>query len=75
MQARNMTNAVFLLLAVHYVFNIEYHPKVKDVLRFIQEQMLGLNTLLERALSICRSQQLYPACLDLTTLTDYEVHN
>ena len=39
MQSRNMTNAVFLLLAVHYVFNIEYHPKVKDVLCFIQEKM------------------------------------
>ena len=40
-QCRSITNAVFALFAVHYVFNIEYHAKVKDVLYFIQDVVLG----------------------------------
>ena len=29
--------AIFLLLAVHYVFNLEYNASVSDTLVFIQE--------------------------------------
>ena len=42
MECKNMTSAIFLLLAMHYVFNIQYHPKIHDVLYFIQERVLGL---------------------------------
>lgn len=29
-------------MAIHYIFNIEYHPKIRDLLYFVQEKMLGL---------------------------------
>ena len=29
------------MVAAHYVFNIEYHPKVKDVFYFLQEKVFG----------------------------------
>ena len=37
----SLDSALFIMLATHYVFNIEYHPKVKDVLYFLQEKVLG----------------------------------
>lgn len=36
--------AIFLCLAAHYVFNIEYHPKAKDVWEFIQENVLDISS-------------------------------
>lgn len=41
LECRNIQSAVFLMLAVYYVFNIEYCTKVKDVLYFIQDRILG----------------------------------
>ena len=37
-----MATAVFFLLAIHYIFNLSYHSKVADVLRFIQEKVAGI---------------------------------
>ena len=42
LECKNFENAVFLLMAVHYVFNIEYHPKVKDVFFFLQKKVLDI---------------------------------
>ena len=36
-----MSNAIFTMLAVHFVFNIEYNHQVKDVLYFLQDKVLG----------------------------------
>ena len=36
-EAHNFTDAIFLLVAVHYVFNMEYKAEVHDMLLFIQE--------------------------------------
>ena len=41
LECRNIQCAVFLMLAVYYVFNIEYCVKVKDVLYFIQDRVLS----------------------------------
>ncbi len=30
------------MLAAHYIFDIQYHPRVNDVLLFLQEKVLGL---------------------------------
>ena len=42
MEASNLVTAVFNLLASHYVLNLAYHPKVKDLLTFLQEKVLGV---------------------------------
>ena len=43
LECRNNKSALFLMIATHYVFNIEYCAKVKDVLYFIQEKVLGFS--------------------------------
>lgn len=35
--------ALFLLLAVHYVFDLQYDVKVKEILTFLQEYVSKLN--------------------------------
>ena len=40
-ECRCMPNAIFIMLAVHFVFNLEYNRNVKDVLYFLQERVLG----------------------------------
>ena len=34
MECRSIDSALFLLIAAHFVFNMEYHPKVKDFFFF-----------------------------------------
>lgn len=34
--------ALFVLFAVHYVFNMEYHPKVKDFYLFFQNKLFNI---------------------------------
>lgn len=41
-ECRSFKSALFLLLASHYVFNIEYCPKVKDVLYSFQDKVLQI---------------------------------
>ena len=36
-----MEKAIFMMLAAHYIFNIEYRSSVKDVFYFLQEKVLG----------------------------------
>lgn len=36
--------AVYNLVVSHYVFNLAYHLKAKDMLTFIQERMLGIQS-------------------------------
>ena len=36
-ETHSFAEAVFLLLAVHYVFNLEYNSAVYDMLLFLQE--------------------------------------
>ena len=42
-ECRGILSSLFNLLAVHYVFNLEYHPKVKDILFFLQHKILGID--------------------------------
>ena len=37
-----MPSALFFLIASHYVFNLSYHPKVYEVLRFVQEKIVNI---------------------------------
>lgn len=40
-ECRDIDCAIFTLLAVHFVFNMEYNQKVKDIMYFLQEKVLG----------------------------------
>lgn len=42
MESTDVTTAVFFLLGSHYIFNLSYHPKVYEVLHFIQEKIAGI---------------------------------
>lgn len=41
-KCRNISNALLILISVHFIFNIEYNPKVHDIMCFIQEHVMGL---------------------------------
>lgn len=41
LECRSLDRALFLMVAAHFVFNMEYSPKVKDVLFYLQEKVLG----------------------------------
>ena len=42
LESKNLPSYIFNLIAAHYVFNLEYHLKSKDVLTFIQEKIVKL---------------------------------
>lgn len=42
MECRTLTHALYCLLAVHYVFNIKYHPRAEDFFLFLFEKVLGM---------------------------------
>ncbi len=44
MESSNLVSALFLCLAAHYIFNIQYHPKAKDVWEFIQMNMAKVSS-------------------------------
>ena len=35
---------IFLLLALHYVYDIQYHPRLKDFYLFLEDKLLGIST-------------------------------
>jgi len=39
METTDVASALFCLIASHYVFNLSYHPKIFEILRFIQEKV------------------------------------
>ena len=41
-EVSNTVGAIFYLLAAHYVFNVAYHNKAKDVLLFLQSKVFTL---------------------------------
>ena len=41
-ECKTMAIAIFILFAVHYVFNLEYNVRVKDFYRFLQEYLLSI---------------------------------
>lgn len=42
LESSTLISAIFLCLAAHYIFNVEYHLKCKDVWEFIQENVAGI---------------------------------
>ena len=41
-ECRSLTHTLYCLLAVHYVFNIKYHPRAEDFFLFLFEKVLGI---------------------------------
>jgi len=41
-ECRDLSNAIYTMIAAHYVFDIEYYSKVSDIHLFLQEKVLGL---------------------------------
>jgi hypothetical protein len=48
LESSNLIAGVFFLLGAHYIFNVMYHPKAKDVLTFLQEKVLHLPSKLSK---------------------------
>ena len=44
LESSSLQSAIFLCLAAHYILNLEYHAKGRDVWLFIQEKILQLPT-------------------------------
>ena len=44
MESSNLVAAGFYLLSAHYIFNVQYHPKAKELLSFLQEKVLCLSS-------------------------------
>ena len=42
LQSSSLLAALFVLFAVHYVFNMEYYPKVKDFYLFLQNNLFNI---------------------------------
>ena len=42
METMNLTTAIFLCLAAHYIFNLSYHAKTGDVFLFLQDKVLEI---------------------------------
>lgn len=41
-ECKTLFDSIFTLLAVHYVFNVVYHPRVKNFFLFFEEKVLEL---------------------------------
>ena len=62
LECQTLERAIFTMFAVHYVFNIEYHSKVKDVFYFLQEKVFGFTDTFKKSaiyLSVSSSIDLY----------------
>jgi len=39
MEITDIATAIFLMLGSHYIFNLNYHPKINDLMTFLQEKV------------------------------------
>ena len=42
METTNISAAIFMCIAAHYIFNLAYHNKTTEVWSFVQERMIRL---------------------------------
>ena len=42
LESSNLVCAMYFLLATHYIFNMDYSPKARDVLTFVQEKIASI---------------------------------
>ena len=53
MESSNLVAAVFYLLSAHYIFNVQYHPKAKELLTFLRECCACPAASINEALRLC----------------------
>lgn len=44
MESADLSMALYLLLAAHYIFNLSYHSKITDLMKFLQEKVARINS-------------------------------
>ena len=44
LESSNVVAAIFHLLCAHYIFNLQYHPKGRELLTFLQEKVMHLSS-------------------------------
>lgn len=44
MECTDLSMALFLLLAAHYIFNLSYHTKTTELMKFLQEKVAGIDS-------------------------------
>ena len=44
MEVSGILQGLFVLLALHYVYDIEYHSRMKDFYHFIESKLLKMNS-------------------------------
>lgn len=42
LESKSLIAAIYYCIAVHYIYNLSYHPKSGDVWVYIQSQIFGL---------------------------------
>ena len=42
MECKNIVTTLFLVLAARYIFNLSYHTKVHDLMRFLLKKVAGI---------------------------------
>ena len=42
MESMDLATTLFNLLGCHYIFNLSYHTKLNDFMRFLQEKIAGI---------------------------------
>lgn len=44
LEVSDFMKGIFLLLALHYVYDIQYHHRLKDIYLFLEDKLLGLDS-------------------------------
>lgn len=42
-EVSDIAKGIFILLALHYIYDIQYHPRLKDFYLFFEENFLNIN--------------------------------
>ena len=71
-ECSTLTKALFCLLAVHYVFDISYHDRVKDFFLFLQEKVMEITS--EGYNSGCSSKGTKKSASYLSTASGIECY-
>lgn len=45
METNSLFDAIYALVAVHYVYNVVYHSRVRNLFLFLEEKMLKLTSI------------------------------
>ena len=67
----NLLKALFMLLAVHYIFDISYNERVKYFFLFLQEKVMNIS---DKAYSSGRCGKIYYFCHRMLQVRVHSTH-